>query len=168
MIEKNAPEIERKYLIAYPDIERLSENAESSAIVQTYLTAEDNITARVRKRQWADRCVYYYTEKRFISAVTKMEYEREIDKDEYERLLKKADTERRHVEKVRYCLEYDAQLFEIDVYPFYTDRAIMEIELESEKQKISFPPEIVIIKEVTGDRRYSNASLAQCVPYDEI
>ncbi|MDO4982923.1 MAG: hypothetical protein Q4E35_05135 [Eubacteriales bacterium] len=168
MTEKCAPEIERKYLIAYPDMAWLASNAESSLIVQTYLVSEEGLTARVRKREWADRCVYYYTEKRHISAVTKMEYEKEIGREEYESLLEREDTDRKPVVKERWCLEYKDQLFEIDVYPFYTDRAIMEIELESEGQTIFFPPEIRILKEVTGDRRYSNASMARCVPYDEI
>ena len=168
MTEKCAPEIERKYLIAYPDMAWLASNAESSLIVQTYLVSEEGLTARVRKREGADRCVYYYTEKRHISAVTKMEYVKEIGREEYESLLEREDTDRKPVVKERWCLEYKDQLFEIDVYPFYTDRAIMEIELESEGQTIFFPPEIRILKEVTGDRRYSNASMARCVPYDEI
>ena len=168
MTEKNAPEIERKYLIAYPDMEWLAVHAEKSSIVQTYLASEEYVTARVRKREWADRCVYYYTEKKLITAVTKMEYEREIDREEYESLLAKADRDRKSVLKDRYCLAYKDQLFEIDVYPFYTDRAIMEIEMESEEQKIDFPPEIRILKEVTSDRRYSNASMAKNVPYDKL
>ena len=168
MTEKYAPEIERKYLIAYPDIDWLCANAERSHIVQTYLTGDNCTTARVRMREWQDRSVYYYTEKRHISAVTKMEYEKEVSREEYERLLERDDRERKPVIKDRYCLSFEAQLFEIDVYPFYTDRAIMEIELASEEQRIVFPPQIRIIREVTGDRRYSNASMAKKVPYDEL
>ena len=59
-------------------------------------------------------------------------------------------------------------MFEIDVYPFWKDRAIMEIELDDEGQEIVFPPEIQIIAEVTTDRRYTNSSLAKQVPYDSI
>lgn len=59
-------------------------------------------------------------------------------------------------------------MFEIDVYPFWTDRAIMEIELESEEQEILFPPAVQIITEVTSDKRYTNSSLARHVPYDSI
>ena len=59
-------------------------------------------------------------------------------------------------------------MFEIDVYPFWNDRAIMEIELDYEGQEIVFPPEIQIIAEVTADKRYTNSSLAKQVPYDSI
>lgn len=59
-------------------------------------------------------------------------------------------------------------MFEIDVYPFWTDRAIMEIELDDEGQDILFPPFIEIISEVTSDKRYTNSSLARHVPYDSI
>lgn len=97
-----------------------------------------------------------------------MEYEREISADEYGALLERADESRVPIEKERYCLDYENQLFEIDIYPFYTDRAIMEIELENEEQKILFPPEIKIIREVTEDGRYTNKALAKTIPYDEI
>ena len=36
----------------------------------------------------------------------------------------------------------------------------MEIELSDENTEIVFPPEIQIIKEVTGDEAFSNISLA--------
>jgi len=168
MAEKNAPEIERKFLIAYPDIRYLDENAGHSHIVQTYLNSETGSSSRVRKRVYPDKTVYTYTEKKHITAVRRMEYEREIDEREYTELLKKADTSRNPVEKERYCLDYENQMFEIDVYPFFTDRAIMELEIEEETQIIVFPPEIKVIREVTEDKRYTNASFARKVPYDEI
>lgn len=168
MAEKNAPEIERKFLIAYPDIRYLEENASHSHIVQTYLNSEKATSSRVRKRDYDDKTVYTYTEKKHITAVRRMEYEREIDEAEYSQLLKKADNSRNPVEKERYCLDYKNQMFEIDVYPFFTDRAIMELEIEDEAQKIVFPSEIRVIREVTEDKRYTNASFAKKIPYDEI
>lgn len=166
MTEKNAPEIERKFLIACPDMDFLSKNAAHSFIVQTYLKSDNGNTRRVRMRTSGRETVYTYTEKQHITAMRRMEYEREITADEYQKLLKEADESRVPVEKERYCLDYKNQLFEIDIYPFYTDRAIMEIELEHEEQKILFPPEIKIIREVTEDGRYSNHSLAKSVPFD--
>ena len=47
------------------------------------------------------------------------------------------------------------------MYPFWKDRAILEIELADEDEKIDFPEFIKVIKEVTDDERYKNASLAQ-------
>ena len=56
---------------------------------------------------------------------------------------------------------YENQYFEIDVYPFWNDKAIMEIELRSENQEFSIPKSINVIKEVTDDDEYKNSSLAK-------
>ena len=71
-----------------------------------------------------------------------------------------ADTSRRQIRKDRYCLTYANQYFEIDVYPFWNDKAIAEIELSDENADIVFPDFIRVIKEVTYDDSYKNANLA--------
>ena len=71
-----------------------------------------------------------------------------------------ADPQRRQIHKTRYCLTYDNQYFEIDVYPFWHDKAIMEIEVREEDTEIRFPDEIKVIREVTGEPEYKNAALA--------
>lgn len=96
--------------------------------------------------------------------MSREEDEHEISAAEYAELLKRADAGRKPVHKMRYCLDYMEQLFEIDVYPFWTDRAIMEIELDSEEREVMLPPFIEVIKEVTGDGRYTNAAIAREVP----
>ena len=58
------------------------------------------------------------------------------------------------IRKNRYCLSFENQYFEIDVYPFWNDKAIMEIELCEENQKISIPNFIKVIKDVTDDDEY--------------
>ena len=70
---------------------------------------------------------------------------------------------RRQIRKDRYCLTYENQYFEINVYPFWNDKAILEIELSDENAVIKFPEQISIIKEVTDDESYKNASLARSV-----
>jgi len=72
-----------------------------------------------------------------------------------------ADTSKKQIRKTRYCLTYESQYFEIDVYPFWDDKAIIEIELSNENAEITFPDYIKVIKEVTDDDRYKNASLAK-------
>ena len=64
------------------------------------------------------------------------------------------------IRKTRYCLTYENQYFEIDVYPFWNDKAIVEIELSDENTEVVFPEQIKVIKEVTDDEAYKNASLA--------
>jgi CYTH domain-containing protein len=69
-------------------------------------------------------------------------------------------TNKRQIRKTRYCLTYDNQYFEIDVYPFWADKAIVEIELSDEETPVRFPKELAVIREVTEDEDYKNASLA--------
>ena len=75
-----------------------------------------------------------------------------------------ADSSLGQIRKKRYCLTYNNQYFEIDVYPFWKDKAIAEIELHHEDDPIEFPEEIKVIREVTGDKKYKNASLARKRP----
>ena len=157
-------EIERKYLIAMPD-EAVLQSADASEIVQTYLVSpKKGVTERVRARTSSGRAVYTHTVKHKLSAMTREEDEHEISAAEYAELLKRADAGRKPIRKMRYCLDYIGQLFEIDVYPFWTDRAIMEIELDSEEREVMLPPFIEVIKEVTGDGRYTNAAIAREIP----
>lgn len=169
MMKADAYEIERKFLIKNPNAVLLDACESVSEIVQTYLApAEDGYSERVRKRVSDKVCVYTHTRKKHITDIRRVELEDEIDEAEYNRLLLRADPSRRVILKKRYCLDFRSQLFEIDIYPFWYDRAIMELELSDDAQIISFPPDISIIKEVTGDKRYTNASLARCIPFDKI
>ncbi|MCD8364424.1 MAG: hypothetical protein LUC83_01150 [Clostridiales bacterium] len=73
-----------------------------------------------------------------------------------------ADTTKRQIRKTRYCLMQDGRYFEIDLYPFWKDKAILEIELSSEDDKIVLPEGIELIREVTEDEEYKNSNLAKC------
>ncbi len=156
-------EIERKFLIEYPDMKWLGSipNCRRVEIIQTYLKADDDEEVRVRQRGEDGHYIYYQTTKRRISNVKRVEIERRLSESEYIRLLMKADTTMRQIRKDRYCLTFDNQYFEIDVYPFWNDKAILEIELSDENAEIRFPKEIAVIKEVTDDESYKNAALAK-------
>lgn len=156
-------EIERKYLIEYPDITWLEslENCQRIEIIQTYLKSDDNEEVRVRQRGVDGNFIYFKTVKRKITDLKRVEIEKRLSKDEYLALLLEADTEKRQIRKTRYCLMYENQYFEIDVYPFWNDKAILEIELSDENAEICFPDKIKVINEVTDDENYKNASLAK-------
>ena len=156
-------EIERKFLIEYPDVKWLSSipNCRRIEIIQTYLKSDTDEEVRLRQRGCDGHYVYYQTTKRRISDIKRVEMERRLSESEYIRLLMNADTTRRQIRKDRYCLTYENQYFEIDVYPFWNDKAIAEIELSDENAAIKFPKQIKVIKEVTGDDTYKNASLAK-------
>ena len=80
-------EIERKYLIEYPDLNIL-ESYPKSDIAQTYLKTNDGMTSRVRKRTSEGVTKYIFTEKKRITDVKCIENERELSAVEYEELLK--------------------------------------------------------------------------------
>ena len=155
-------EIERKYLIEYPDVKQLEQNpnCQKVEIIQTYLRCAGDEEVRIRQRGLDGHYIYVKTVKKKLSEVKRIEVEKRLTQDEYLTLLMEADASKKQIRKTRYCLTYEGQYFEIDVYPFWQDRAIMEIELREEGQKIQFPKEIKIIKEVTEDDRYKNSSLA--------
>ena len=156
-------EIERKFLIEYPDIEWLenSPNCKKIEIIQTYLKSDESEEIRVRQRGMNGNYIYFKTIKRKVDDLKRIEIEKRLSKDEYLTLLMEADTEKRQIRKNRYCLMSGNQYFEIDVYPFLDNKAILEIELSDENTEIVFPEEIKIIKEVTDDENYKNASLAK-------
>ena len=86
--------------------------------------------------------------------------ERRLTNNEYLTLLMDADTSRRQIRKTRFCLTYKNQSFEIDVYPFWQKQAIAEIELTGDTADVSFPEEITVIREVTGDKDYETSALS--------
>ena len=156
-------EIERKFLIAYPDIRWLETypSCRKVEIIQTYLNAPEGGERRVRQRGSDGSFIYVETVKKPISDIKRVETERRLTQSEYLNCLLDADMTRHPIRKTRYCLTWENQYFEIDVYPFWDDKAIVEIELQKEDTPVHFPKELKIIKEVTGDPAYKNAALAR-------
>lgn len=162
----NNLEIERKFLIRFPDTEYLEsvENCKKVEIDQTYLKD------RTRIRRWVEygNTLYIKTFKEKINELVRIERESEITKSEYDSLLLNKDPERNTISKTRYRFPYSDKLIEIDIFPFWSDRAFLEIELESENDSFEIPPFIDVIKEVTFDKRYRNSALAKEIPNEKI
>ncbi len=156
-------EIERKYLIEFPDINMLESlpNCTRVEIIQTYLKSSENEEIRVRQRGSNGNYTYSHTRKNKDGSIKRIEIEKRITKDEYLTLLMDADTQCRQIRKDRYCLVYKNRYFEIDIFPFWQDKAVMEIELLNENDTFEFPDFIKVIKEVTGQKEYSNKTLAK-------
>lgn len=161
-------EIERRFLIRMPDRELLEKKGRMSRILQTYLLSTGGETARVRRREENGIVTFTHTVKKRVSAIKREEYERVIDEEEYTRLLLSADPKRRAVDKLRYCLDYEGHCFEIDIFSFFSDRAIIEIELSHEEESFTLPPEFELIREISGDKRYTNAAMALEIPDDPV
>ena len=147
-------EIERKFLIALPDAALLGEKSvKRLAIAQVYLRAgTSGAGRRIRRARCGDETRYYYTEKTRVTAVTRIEREHEITAAEFEALLSEP---------------FEGHTLEIDVFPFWCDRAFCECELQSEDEPLPLPDWLHVYREVTDDPRYTNRALARSVP-DEI
>lgn len=160
--EPRPMEIERKFLIAYPDIAWLESlpNCRRVEIDQTYLCAHGADEVRIRRRGADGTYLYTKTIKRALDGMKRVEIESRLTRSEYRELLNQADPTRRPIKKTRYCLSYDNQYLELDVYPFWKDRAMVEIELCDETMDVRFPQELQVLREVTDDPRYKNAALA--------
>ncbi len=158
-------EIERKFLIDFPDFSGM-ELHNKVDITQVYLNMPDGSKCRVRKRGIGEDAVYIKTEKRKITDTERVEIESRLSKEEYDCLCQYADKERQPIQKTRHLVVWREKYFEIDVFPFWQDKAVLEIELLSADEPFEIPPFISVIKEVTDDPRYTNASLAKTIPND--
>ena len=152
----------RKYLITMPDMNRLVVNygAVPFEMVQHYLVETNpTIERRIRRQKNGSDYLYFYTEKHTMPDNTKWDTERPISKKDYERYLLEAEPALSEVHKVKYRFSYGHGHFEIDIYPFSKEKAVMFCYSDSEE--LAFPPEIEVVKEVTGDRAYKNKNLAK-------
>ena len=161
--ESEPLEIVRKFLVVPPDGDWLAQQKDCRRVEirQAYLISHEGEELRIRERREGDKCIYYKTLKRRLSDRKRLEIEERLSEGEYLRLLKAADPELRQISKTRYCLNHEGQFFQLDLYPFWDDQALLEIELSDENEEIRFPEGLTVLREVTGDRNYSNAALAR-------
>lgn len=164
-------EIERKYLIRYPDVRKLQaqKGVEQWEIVQIYLTVSGpGETRRIRQVVSDGEIKYYKTFKKRLTDLSNEEDEGEIDQLEYIHLCQEQQPGCKPVGKTRYRIPYEGHILEFDIYPFWMDRAILEIELEHENEGAAIPDYVQIIRDVSADPAYRNRSLAENVIYEEI
>ena len=167
-MQKCGLEIERKYVILMPDVEliRTMEEYTVSDITQIYLVARKGETHRIRSRRYPDRTVYTETRKRRIDGISCEEIEEEIDEAWFLALSTHPATDSHPVIKTRHTFAYLGKTVEIDVYPQWQRSAVMEVELSDREEKLALPPFISIVKEVTGDHKYSNSSMSKQFPLE--
>ena len=153
-------ETERKFLVSYPDPEILSSYpfCRKIEIEQTYLSGDGE---RARRRGENGDYLYFHTVKRDAGGIRRIEEERRITKEEYETLLADAEVGRGTVKKDRYCIVYKDKYFELDVYPIWRDRALLEIELSREDEEFELPDFLDVIREVTPEDEYKNYNIAK-------
>ena len=159
-------EIERKFIIEKPSVSDMSAMKEYTAsdITQIYLDSPKSVTHRIRSRRYPTHTAYTETLKIRIDAMSASERESEISAERFSELSKNIAKDSRVLEKTRHTFLYGEHTVEIDNYPEWESTAVLEVELKSRDEQISLPDFIKIIKEVTGDKRYSNASMSRTFP----
>lgn len=156
-------EIERKYLIVYPDLAllRAQPGCAEWDIEQIYLTQPDpGCVRRIRKVVTNGETHYFKTFKRRVSVLTAEEDEGEISQSDYEAFRLEADPARHPILKTRLRIPYEGHVLEFDIYPFWKDQAILEVELDSETEAHAIPDYAHIIRDVSDDPAYKNHALA--------
>lgn len=169
MSTKKGLEIERKFIIEMPELTVLEkiEGYTRSEILQIYLKSSPRKTRRIRKRTYPDRISYTETRKMRLDAISSTEIEREIGLEEFERLRLEMKSGTAPVIKVRHTFPYKGHTFEIDVYPQWKKSSVMEVELSGRDERAELPPFIKIVREVTGNKEYSNASMSRKFPNED-
>jgi CYTH domain-containing protein len=147
-----AQEIERKFLVPELPADRL--NGPGERIEQGYVAIDASAEVRVRRRG-DDRTLTVKS----APARTRVEEELEIDEPRFESLWQLTDG--RRVVKTRHLIEHDGATIELDQYhDALSGLVTAEVEFDSEEASDAFDPPPWLGREITGDRRYANQTLA--------
>lgn len=148
-----AVEIERKFLVAGDGWKAAA--ASSRRLVQFYLSKDGPSSVRVRL-DGGDRALL--TIKTAASGTSRAEFEYPIPLEDAKDMMVLA--EGAIIDKVRHVVPYLGFDWEVDVFSGDNEGLVVaEVELDGEEQVPELPPWLG--REVTDDRRYYNAYLAQ-------
>lgn len=168
-------EIEYKYLIRYPDISLLEKQPDYQCqeMTQLYLELpegmdENGTRCRIRSITEEGITTYIKTFKTSVTNMTRIEIESEITEKEFTNLSQYLRQGFAPINKVRHSFSMRGFTYEVDIFPFWDDRAYLEIEVDSETTHPPIPDFIEIIKDVTADKRYRNTSLAREVLTEDL
>ncbi|MGN0452676.1 MAG: CYTH domain-containing protein [Ruminococcus sp.] len=162
-------EIEYKFLIRFPDLERMSREHgyKAEELCQIYLAlpvAEGGFqNCRIRRIKSDEGTRYIKTFKQDVTDMTRVEVEQEISEKEWQELSIFRNPTRFPLKKTRHSFKWQGFTYEVDIFPFWSDRAYLEVEVQSEDTKPPIPDFIEVIKDITKDKRYRNSALCQSV-----
>jgi adenylate cyclase len=150
------PEIERKWVLPGPP----GDLPAGRRVEQGYV-ALDDAGAEVRVRRAGDELTLTI---KSAPGLVRVEEEIPLSAAQFEALW--ALTEGRRVVKTRHLVPLDGGLTaEVDVYEGALDGLVTaEVEFASEEASAAFRPPAWLGREVTGDKRYANRSLAVSGP----
>jgi adenylate cyclase len=146
-------EIERKFLVFNDDYKHESKPIH---VLQGYMLYAEDGTARVRV---VDDSTAVLSIKKDITSVSRWEFEYEIPVKDAKIMLKEL-CNGRVVEKNRYHPVFESKTWDVDEFLGANQGLVVaEIELSSEDEYFEKPSWVG--EEVTHDKRYLNASLAE-------
>ena len=147
-----AKEIERKYLVTSTDYRDMA--ARVRHITQAYLSTDPRSTVRVRIIDGRGKL----TVKGITRGATRDEWEFDIPADDARDMIEACACSK-IIDKDRYIVDYEGHRWEVDEFHGEHDGLVVaEIELGDEAERFEKPG--FIGREVTGDTRYYNSSLA--------
>ena len=156
-------EIERKWLIRKESIPFRLDELPNFHVEQQYISFYPSI--RIRNIDHGEQ--YILTVKTRPAdgsdpVLSHNEYETPITREEYDNLKKLVDG--KTIEKRRYLRKEDSGLtLEIDLFEGeFRGLAYLEIEFPNEEEARNFPDPPWVEREVTREKEYKNAALAQC------
>jgi adenylate cyclase len=155
-----AVEIERKFLVSRDGLEKVKQLVTSHhRLTQGYLNSSPDRTVRVRIK---DDCAFMTVKGRSSeSGLSRFEWEKEIAVADARELM--ALCEPGVIDKVRYVVEYEGYVFEVDEF-FGENEGLVVAEVELKDEAENFVRPEWLGEEVTGQTQYYNSSLAR-LPY---
>lgn len=154
---EDGEELKRKFLIKYPDIDKLEAfpNVRIVDIKQEYLPVNGNVVRRIKEIVEENEHSYVYTEKIRVSDIAQIRADSKISYEDYNK-LKEEVSSKYVILKKRYYLYNNSMCFQVDVYPQWSDRAVVEVALNNEDDEFDLPDILDVMYEVTKDPRYRN------------
>ncbi len=152
----------KRFLIRKPDMEWLENKSFSHRveIVETFITSPKDEECIIHQRGDGEHFVCYETIRKVVNGKL-LELEKRLTEDQYLDLLEEADPDTMPIHKTRYYLYYKQQYFELDLYPDMEDEALIETEVSDQEDPVELPPELTVIRDVSGTPEYRRKNLAK-------
>ena len=157
--EEDKAYVEKKYLISMPDVEQLMKNKQCRKVhvKQHYIIDETRQEKeKIVLRRENNKNFYYKVVKK-----NKVKYSNSFTADKYINKLEDENKKFYHIHKDRYYYIFDSRCIKIDVFPFWKDKAILEVDVLNDRENIKFPKFVHIIEDVTDNEAYKNYYLAE-------
>ena len=157
--EEDKAYVEKKYLISMPDVDQLMKNKQCRKVhvKQHYVIDETRQEKeKIVLRRENNKNFYYKVVKK-----NNVKYSNSITADKYINKLEDETKKFYHIYKDRYYYIFDSRCIKIDVFPFWKDKAILEVDILNDRENIKFPKFVNIIEDVTDNEAYKNYYLAE-------